>query len=516
MNSNTRLIVNTLAQHIRTIVNIVLSLYSTRIVMQALGISDYGIYMLVASIVSLLSYISNTLIVTTQRFLSFSTGAGNSEEAKRIFSNSYIIHWVLGIAVAVAFFSLTGWLFDSIFNIPLGKTEESIVVYYLVIATVVITFISSPFRALLISHENIVYISTVDVLDGILKLALVFSLFLVDSWRLPLYALILASVMLFNLAMLAGYSLLHYEESCIVPNPKEWDKAVCRKLIGFAIWTVYGMACTYLRAQGIAVIINRVLGTLGNAAFGIALQVHGSIQFLSAAVLNAVAPQIIKSEGEGDRQHAIHLTLTASKFNFLLLAMAAIPLIAEVPNLLQLWLHEVPAHAVFFCRMLLLISLCDQTTIALGTLNQAVGQIRNYTLVTFTVKILCIPAGILCIHFGIDVSSVMFCYLFFELLAAIIRIPFLIHTAGLQLVDYLNKVMLKVMLPVIAMCAGTWLVCSLLPSTYWRFLVTGLVSCSCGVAVIWLSSMNHSEKKLILHLANKILTRHNEKVKKQD
>ena len=209
---------------------------------------------------------------------------------------------MLGIAVAVAFFSLTGWLFDSIFNIPLGKTEESIVVYYLVIATVVITFISSPFRALLISHENIVYISTVDVLDGILKLALVFSLFLVDSWRLPLYALILASVMLFNLAMLAGYSLLHYEESCIVPNPKEWDKAVCRKLIGFAIWTVYGMACTYLRAQGIAVIINRVLGTLGNAAFGIALQVHGSIQFLSAAVPNYQ----IRRRGRQATRHPSH------------------------------------------------------------------------------------------------------------------------------------------------------------------------------------------------------------------
>ena len=514
MNNNTRLIVNTLAQHIRTIINIVLSLYSTRIVMQALGVSDYGIYMLVASIVSLLSYVSNTLIVTTQRFLSFSTGAGNRIEAKSIFSNSYLIHWLLGIIVALFFLSLTQWFFDYIFNLPSNKIEESRAVYFLVISTVVITFITSPFRALLISHENIVYISAIDVLDGILKLGLVFCLFLVDTWRLPLYALILAVVMFFNLVMMAGYSQLHYEESCIVPNPREWNKAICRKLIGFATWTVYGMACTYLRAQGIAVLVNRVMGTLGNAAYGIAIQVHGSIQFLSAAVLNAVAPQIMKSEGEGNRQHAISLTLTASKFNFLLLALAAIPLIAEIPSLLRLWLNEVPYHAEFFCRMLLIISLCDQTTIALGTLNQAIGKIRNYTLATFTIKILCIPVGILCLYLGMDVTCVMFCYLIFELLAAIIRIPFLIHTAGLRLYDFINKVILKTLIPTIAMCISTTFTCSLLPTTPWRFLITGLASCSCGILTIWCASMNQTEKQYILQLANRIATRKNENVKK--
>ena len=356
MNNNTRLIVNTLAQNVRTVINIVLSLYSTRIVMEALGVSDYGIYMLVAGIVSLLSYVCNTLVTTTQRFLSYANGAGRRKDEKAVFANSYMLHWLTGLILAAIFASLTPWIFDShSLNIPLEKLGEAKAVYYFVIVTVVITFITAPFRALLISHENIVYISIVDVLDGFLKLSLVFSLFLLDSWRLPLYALIITSVMLFNFIMFAGYSHFHYEESTLIPRIGLWDKALCRKLMGFATWTLYGTGCVYVRTQGIAVIINKTLGTLANAAFGVATQVHGSLQFLSVAIGNAISPQIIKAEGEGNRSRAIFLTLLGSKYGFLLLAIAAIPIIAEMPLVLRLWLGNVPEHTVFLCRMMLII-----------------------------------------------------------------------------------------------------------------------------------------------------------------
>ena len=500
MNSNTRLIVNTLAQNIRTIINIVLSLYSTRIAMEALGLSDYGICMLVAGIVSLLSYVSNTLIVTTQRFLSYAMGANNQKEMRSVFANSYLIHWILGIVLAVFFLLLTPWLFDGFLNIPADKIGESKVVYYFVTATVLVTFITSPFRALLISHENIVYISIVDVLDGILKLALVFSLFLVDSWRLPLYAMILTSVMLFNLIMLAGYSYFHYKECVLIPNPKVLEWNTCRKLTNFATWTIYGMSCTYARAQGTAIILNRAIGTLANAAYGIATQVHGSVQFLSTAISNAIAPQIIKAEGNGNRSQAIHLTLIASKYGFLLLALASIPIIAEMPSLLRLWLHDEPDNAVFFCRMMLIVSLCDQITISLGILNQAIGRIREYTLVTFTVKMLCIPVSIVCLYYRMDVSFVMYSYLIFEIIAAFIRIPFLIHTADMKLRDFMQEVFLRLLFPTFAMLGATWIVCVFIPSSDWRFLITGSLTILCGTTAIWFTAMNPSEQHHIRSL----------------
>lgn len=507
MNSNTRLIVNTLAHNIRTIIHIVLALYSTRIVMEALGQSDYGIYMLVAGIVSLLGYISNTLSTTTQRFLSYANGAGRKEEEKKVFANSYMLHWLLGLALAAIFASLTSLIFNGIpslnvsgLNIPVDKLEESRIVYYFVIVTVLITFISTPFRALLISHENITYLSIVDILDGFLKLGLAFALFLFDSWRLPLYALIITSVMLFNFIMFAGYSLFHYDESIVIPNPKLWDKAICRKLLGFATWTIYGMGCVYVRTQGIAVIINKMIGTLGNAAYGIATQILGSVQFLSVAISNAVSPQIIKAEGKGDRARAIYLTLIGSKYGFLLLSVAAIPLIVEMPLILQIWLGRVPEHAVFFCRMMLVISLCDRSTTALGNLNQAIGRIRNYTLLIFTIKVLCVPAGLVCIYLGMGVYALMYAFLFFEAIAALIRIPFLMHTAGLQLGDFMHSVVMRVILPVLVMLGVSWVVCHVIPPVWWRFAVTGCASALCGITVIWFTAMGASERNYISNL----------------
>lgn len=510
MNSNTRLIVNTLAQNVRTVINIVLSLYSTRIVMEALGESDYGIYMLVAGIVSLLNYVCNTLVTTTQRFLSYANGAGRQKEEKLVFANSYMLHWLTGLVLAALFAIPASWIFDGhTLNIPPERLEEAEVVYYFVIVTVVITFITAPFRALLISHENIVYISIVDVLDGLLKLGLVFSLFLVDSWRLPLYAMVITSVMSFNFIMLAGYSHFRYEESTLIPRIGLWDKTLCRKLMGFATWTLYGTGCVYIRTQGVAVIINKMLGTLANAAFGIATQVHGSLQFLSVAIGNAISPQIIKAEGEGNRPRAILLTLMAAKYSFLLLAIAAIPIIAEMPLILQLWLGRTPEYAVFLCRMMLISSLIDRTTLSLGTLNQAIGRIRNYTLITFTIKVLCIPVSILCIYMGSGIYVVIYVYLIFELLSAIIRVPILIHTAGLKLQNFMGSVIIRLVLPVVVMSGISWTVCHSIPPVVWRFLITGCASAFFGLIVIWFTAMENHERLYITNLILKRL-RHDE------
>ena len=258
MNPSTRLVVNTIAQNVRTIINVVLSLYSTRIVMQALGVSDYGIYMLVAGIVTLLPYLVNALITTTQRHLSFAFGQGDTTEVKLIFANSYLLHWLFGGLLSLLAISLVSLIFNHGFlNIEAEKLLESKYVYLLVLTAVFFTFITAPFRSLLIAHENIVYISIVDVLDGILKLSLVFCLFLVEDYRLPLYALIMAFIQFFNLLMLSIYSKLHYKECILVPSIRLFKKEVTKKIIGFATWTLYGTLCIYFRNQGLAVVLNR-------------------------------------------------------------------------------------------------------------------------------------------------------------------------------------------------------------------------------------------------------------------
>ena len=177
MNNNTRVIVNTLAQNVRSIINIVLSLYSTRIVMDALGQSDYGVYMLVAGVVSFLGFFTNSLTLTTQRHISYCHGAGRGDEARAYFANSYLLLLVVGLTLAGVLALLTSWIFESGFlKVDAGRLTEAKVVYLLVIGSVVMTLMTSPFRALLIAYENIVYISIFEVLDGFLMLSAVFFL----------------------------------------------------------------------------------------------------------------------------------------------------------------------------------------------------------------------------------------------------------------------------------------------------------------------------------------------------
>ena len=174
--------------------NMAMSLYSTRLAMEALGKSGYGVYMLIGGIVSLLLYITSSMVITTQRHLSYSYGKGEHIQSGVIFQNSYILHCILGLAISVFFLSLTSLLFEGHFlNIDASQTTEARYVYFIVITSVLLTFVSSPFRALLTARENIVYISVIDILDGVLKLALTFLLFYITEYRLTCYAIILSA-----------------------------------------------------------------------------------------------------------------------------------------------------------------------------------------------------------------------------------------------------------------------------------------------------------------------------------
>lgn len=506
MSDNIRLIVNTLAQNVRTVLNIVLSLYSTRIVIDALGESDYGIYMLVAGIVSLLSYLSNTLIITTQRHLSYVVGANKTDEAKSVFANSYMLHWLLGLALVVFCLFMTNYVFNSgILNIRIDKIVEAKAVYFLVVASVLLTFVTSPYKALLIAHENIVFISIVDVLDGILKLGLVFMLFLFDEWRLPLYAVIMAGIMFFHFLMLMVYCQKTYAESSFFPQLHLLNYRIQRQIMGFATWTLYGMFCIYVRTQGVAVLVNRMFGTVANAAWGIATQVFGSIQFLSQAIINAISPQIIKAEGANNRSKSIRLSLMASKYCYLMLAIVVIPISFEIPAILNLWLKDVPAFSAVFCQVMLISSLVDQISIGLGILNQAIGQIRIYTLITFSIKVLVVPVGMIFVHYGLCWQYILLFYFLFELISAVARIPLLVFNAGIRVKDFFCIVFCRVLTPTIVMFFIGYIMVNCAIEWQFRFVLTMIFCVVTGIISILFTSLDEMERLFFFNMIKKIL-----------
>lgn len=510
MNASSRIIINTFAQYIRTVINILLSLYSARLVLEILGVEDYGLYALIAGVVSMLSFFTNSLVSSTQRFLSISQGRGDLERLREVFGNSLLLHIFLGLLVAILLEALTPFLFHGFLNIPVGREDAAIIIYQQVILMVYISFIAAPYRALLVSRENIVYISIIDVLDGVLKVVFVLLLPFIPLDKLIAYGWVMLLISLFNLGAFSIYSHAHYTE-CILPRFRYFRLSYVKELSAYTGWVVYSTLCIALRTQGLAVVLNRGLGTAINAAYGIGSQISGMVSFISASFNNAIAPQLMAAEGGGNREHMWLLAKVESKFSFLLLAMVGIPTMFEMRSLLEIWLVEVPPATMLFGCMFLSMQIIDMLTTGLGLANRAIGKISLYTIVTYTPKLLILPLGWFALNVGMPLWVIAVMMIGVEGLCMLLRIPLLLRERGFRAGEYCRDVLLRTLPPVVMGVAACSAICVGLDFPF-RFLLTYLVSIPlfAGAAYRW--SLTEAERGKVEAIVCHFLERQHRKI----
>lgn len=494
MNSANRVFLNTISQYVRTIINVILALYSTRIVLSALGSVDYGLYSVIAGAVAMLSFVTNALVISTQRYLSYYHGRKNIGYVSKVFCNSLIIHVIISTVLFIILSLISHFVISDLLSIPLDKLQASRIVYFIVGGIVSLSFITSPFRALFIARENIVYISIIDIIDGILKVgsAIVLTFYLYD--RLILYTILLSCISLFNFFAFALYAGKRYEE-CIVPAKSKLDRTILKQIFGFANWTIYSSGCVILRTQGVAIIINRFFGVVVNASFGIAQQIAGALANVSQAIANALSPQIIKAEGENNRTRMLRLAGLECKYSFLMLGVVSIPLIFEMPVILEMWLGNAAYDTILFTRFIIISCLCDQITAGLGIANQAIGKIRSYSLFFGTTKIMTIPLAIILLHYVDKPIVVMLSYAGIELLSSIIRLFFLRKSAGLRIIDFSRSYIL----PSLIFATNAVIICYLIQTVmHWEYRL--LIMYPLVISVMFALSyvfMQKSEKEIL-------------------
>ncbi len=495
MNASNRIIINTVAQYIRTIFNILLSLWSSRLILAALGESDYGIYSLVAGIVSMLSFMVNALTNSTQRYVSFYQGKNNINYLIHVFNNSLIIHLVIGVFLIAVFETISFFLFDGFLNIPAERLYAAKTVYHLVVSMLFISVLSAPFKALLISHENIVYISIIEVVDGTLKLVLAFVLAYINYDKLIIYGILMLIIQCFNLLSFAIFDFIKYKE-CRITGFRSFDLKYIKEMVSFTGWIIYHSMCVVGRTQGVAVVLNKFYGTVLNAAYGIGMQVSGAVNFVSSSLGNAINPQLVKLEGANNREHVWNLARLQCKYSFLLLSAVTIPILFEMNNILSVWLKVVPEKAGFFASMILIAALINQLTDGLGSAKHAIGNIKTFVLITSTPKLLVIPTVILCLYYGAPFYSLALCYIGAEALSAFIRLPLLKHTDCLDIQKYIKEVIYKCFLPVLL----TVFACSIVVifvNLHLRFLFTFITSVIVLFTSTYFFSMNSTEKNKV-------------------
>jgi O-antigen/teichoic acid export membrane protein len=494
---------NTLILYFRMFLTIGISLYTTRLVLNNLGVIDYGIYNLIAGIVLMLSFLNSAMATSTQRYLSFYQGKEGVSMQKTMFSNSLILHIIIGILIVIALETIGLFLFDGFLNIPKDRRFAAISIYHFMSLTVFFTVISAPFSGSLIAHENMFWVALINIIEVLFKLAIALLLGQLQTDKLIFYGLSMALISIVNLLMYSIFCINKYEE-CTLFIFRDYNILIIRELRSFAGWNLFGAICGVGRSQGLAVILNLFLGSTVNAAYGIANQISTQLSFFSTTLLQAINPQIMKSEGSGDRKRMLRLSMMASKFSFFLLAFIAIPSMFEMTYLLKLWLKEVPKSTVIFCNLILVSILTNQLTIGLQSAFQATGKIKAYQIIVGSVLLLNLPIAYLLLKNNSPVYVVLLSYIVVEFVSCLFRLYLLNRIAGLSINEYIKNVFIKELVPIFSIIFVAFLITKYFEYEY-RFLITISMSIIVFFVTIYFTGLSIDEKLIFKKMLNKML-----------
>ena len=395
--NNKRIAKNTLLLYFRMLLIIIVGLYTSRVVLNTLGVSDYGIYNVVGGIVAMLAFLNSAMVAASQRFISFELGTGNIEKLKKVFCTSVSIHIALAGIIFLIAETVGLWFVNTHLNIPAERMEAANWVYQCSILTLLLTVVSVPYNSCIVAHEHMKAFAYVSIVEAVLKLLIVYLLLLGNFDKLILYAILVVAVALIIRIIYGIYCKQHFEE-CTYRFV--FDKQLFREMFAFAGWSVIGNLGFSFKDQGSNIILNLFFGTTVNAARGIALQVNGIISNFSNNFTMALNPQITKQYAAGDVEASVKLVYAGCRYSFYLLLLIAVPVMINIDYLLQLWLGTVPEYTSQFLMLALIAALIDVMARPLVTALQATGRIKVFQIAICIIMLCELPLAYVILHYG--------------------------------------------------------------------------------------------------------------------
>ncbi|WP_440878374.1 MATE family efflux transporter [Vibrio natriegens] len=478
------------------------ALYTVRLLLKTLGVESYGIYSVVGGVVALLGFLNSAMTVATQRYLSYYQGVDKEDIQNQILSNSLILHLIISFIVCFFLFSLENILFSETFNIPLDKIKDAKSLYLFMIGSVFFNIILVPYRAVLNAKENILTDSIILVIQSLLKLIAIIYLSKVDELNQLGYlglVYLIVNIVIFLIYFI--YCTIYYESSRF--KLKSINNSLLVELSKFAGWNLYTNICYVLNTQGLNVLLNTFFLTSVNAAFSIGNQVNTQIKQLSQSMLRAISPQIMKSEGDSNRDRTVRIANVASKFGFFLVAIISIPSIFMMEKILTLWLGDVPKYATLFASYFLLSTLINQLTVGVNPAIQAVGNIRRFQLVIGTLALLVLPLSYITLSFGLPVTSVLYILIITEVFTGIIKIIFYIKVSKVTFWQYVKDIVFRISFPAIGLGGILMQFKSSFPGSYSLY-ITYLTAFILYPPLFYLFTLTNTEKNIVLDVLNKI------------
>lgn len=417
--NNRRIVQNTLFLYFRMLLTLGITLYTSRVVLNNLGVEDFGIYNVVGGVVTMMAFLSGAMSSASQRFFAYELGRNNLEQLAKVFKMSLNIHWLIVLIVIFVAQTLGLWFVNTQLVIPPDRLAAANWVFQCALFSFCCTVLGVPYNAVIIAHEKMSSFAYISMVDVLLKLTVVFLLAAHDGDKLKLYALLLAMV---NMLILVCYYAYARWQFMITRFSWYWDADLFKTLFSYTGWNLFGNVAGVAANQGISILLNLFFGATVNAARAIAFQVNSAITGFVISLQMSINPQIIKSYANDNHTYMLQLVFSGARYSFFLLYMLAIPFLLQTEVILKVWLGILPEHAVEFCRLVIIDSLIICLSGTLMTAFQATGKIKKYQMVVGLIILCNLPVSYLFLKFGYDANVTMFVGISISMLAFSARV----------------------------------------------------------------------------------------------
>lgn len=500
MANNKRIVKNAFFLYIRMFITMGISLFTSRVILNTLGETDFGIYNIVGGIVILFSFLNAALTTATQRYLSYALGKKDDQIFSTYFSISTTCYIVLSIILFILTETIGLWFLNTYLNIPDNRMSAANIVYQFSILSFIAQILRIPYHSTVIAYEKMDFFAVMSIIEAILKLFIVYVLLVITLDKLTLYSLLMFCVILIITIVYKAYCNHKYDNTFY---KFIYDKVKLREFLSFSTWSLFGGIANIGSQQALNFMLNIFFGVKVNAAVGIANQVTGAVYSFVTNFQTAFNPQIIKNYAMKDYNAYQRLVFMASKISFFLLFTIGLPIIVNIKYILQLWLDNVPNYTAQFVSVIFIYQLIDAVSMPFLTCIQARGVIRNYQIIISLLILANIPLAYIVLKLGGDPYMIWFTKIVVNIVCFSYRCFYVNKNVKINIRDFFKSVLFRVLLIMLICIPINFLGKQYFPDNFMSILVYAIFSIIFSITVIYLIGLNKLEKQIInerLHL----------------
>ena len=491
--NNKRLAKNTAFLYARMLLVLLVNLYITRVVLNSLGVVDYGIYNVVAGFVSMFAFMNTSMSIGIQRFYNYEKGKGNYQSQNGVYNSALTIQFLIGVVTLVLLETFGFWYINNIMVIPEDRLFATNSIFQFSVFSLFLVIMHVPYSAAIMAHERMDFYAIVSIFDALCKLGVVVAIPYISLDRLIFYGTFIALVSLIDLVcyyiyVRRNFKDLFFDFCC--------GKKFFQPMFSFSIWNLFDMFAFTMKGQGLNVLLNSFFGPVVNAARGVAAQIMAAIQGFSSNIVTAFRPQLVESYAQGNYQRANRLMFSMSKISYSLLFILSLPIILELDYILSLWLDgNVPEYTAVFTRLVLIDMLVNSLNTPLSQVVQAVGKLKTYQMVRSVVILLILPISWGTLKFGADPTAVFIVSVFVSVINQAVSMYLLRRVYEYSYKNYVFNVLLPCFLLTILSLPIPILVKSLIPQGGIRLSITSLLSVGICIMLFFLLMLTNGQRK---------------------